>query len=235
MTLWQRKADGFTLIELMIVITIIGIMAGLIGLSVVTGDPGKEARREAQRFINVMSLALDQSAFNQQDLGLHIEEDRYRFLLWAAPEVVADDNADPDGAGQGDPDAANTLQSSGGEQESEPTWQFITDEPSLDLYELPEDILIDIEISDSELLQTEEESESELTETNLNLDEIGPEVEEQEVVDPPHIYILSSGELAPAFRLGFYHVDKPEAIYYVTGDEMGRVGFEKDEFDEALD
>lgn len=225
----QHHQRGFTLIELMIVITIIGVMAGIIGLSVVTGDPAKEAQREAQRFINVMSLALDQSAFNQQDLGLHIEEDRYRFLLWGVPLQTTEEDTEGDSA----PDETVTeTKSNTSQADPEPVWQFVTDEPSLDLYELPENILIDIEISDSELLQTEEEGETELTKTNLNLDEIGPEVEEQEVVDPPHIYILSSGELAPAFRLGFYHADKPEAIYYVVGDEMGRVGFEQDEFDE---
>lgn len=233
MEIRQHRQQGFTLIELMIVITIIGIMAGLIGLSVVTGDPAKEAQREAQRFINVMSLALDQSAFNQQDLGLHLEEDRYRFLLWGVPLQTTEEDEE----GDADPDPGTTTESSqsnSSQQEPEPVWQFVTDEPSLDLYELPENILIDIEIADSELLQTEEDSETELTKTNLNLDEIGPNVEEQEVVDPPHIYILSSGELAPAFRLGFYHVDKPEAIYYVVGDEMGRVGYEQDEFDEEF-
>lgn len=233
MEIRQHRQQGFTLIELMIVITIIGIMAGLIGLSVVTGDPAKEAQREAQRFINVMSLALDQSAFNQQDLGLHLEEDRYRFLLWGVPLQTTEEDEE----GEADPDPGTTTESSqsnSSQQEPEPVWQFVTDEPSLDLYELPENILIDIEIADSELLQTEEDSETELTKTNLNLDEIGPNVEEQEVVDPPHIYILSSGELAPAFRLGFYHVDKPEAIYYVVGDEMGRVGYEQDEFDEEF-
>lgn len=233
MEIRQHRQQGFTLIELMIVITIIGIMAGLIGLSVVTGDPAKEAQREAQRFINVMSLALDQSAFNQQDLGLHLEEDRYRFLLWGVPLQTTEEDEE----GESDPDPGTTTESSqsnSSQQEPEPVWQFVTDEPSLDLYELPENILIDIEIADSELLQTEEDSETELTKTNLNLDEIGPNVEEQEVVDPPHIYILSSGELAPAFRLGFYHVDKPEAIYYVVGDEMGRVGYEQDEFDEEF-
>ncbi len=233
MEIRQHRQQGFTLIELMIVITIIGIMAGLIGLSVVTGDPAKEAQREAQRFINVMSLALDQSAFNQQDLGLHLEEDRYRFLLWGVPLQTTEEDEE----GEPEPDPGTTTESSqsnSSQQEPEPVWQFVTDEPSLDLYELPENILIDIEIADSELLQTEEDSETELTKTNLNLDEIGPNVEEQEVVDPPHIYILSSGELAPAFRLGFYHVDKPEAIYYVVGDEMGRVGYEQDEFDEEF-
>ncbi|MDX1692695.1 MAG: type II secretion system minor pseudopilin GspH [Ketobacteraceae bacterium] len=229
--LWRRNR-GFTLIELMIVITIIGIMAGLIGLSVVTGDPAKEAQREAQRFINVMSLALDQSAFNQQDLGLHIEDDRYRFLVWALPADTSED--EESGEEEADETTTQATQSGATEKEPEPLWQFVSDEPSLGLYELPEDILIDIEIADSELLQSEEDAETELTETNLNLDEIGPKVEEEEVVEPPHIYILSSGELAPAFRLGFYHVEKPEAIYWVVGDEMGRVGFQKDEFDDSF-
>jgi hypothetical protein len=197
---------------------------------VITGDPAKEAEREARRFINVMSLALDQSAFNQQDLGLHIEDDRYRFLVWGLP-LIGDEATDEDDD-ETQPPATQTMQAGNEPDAPEPTWMFVSDEPSLELYELPENILIDIEIADSELLETAGDGETELTETNLNLDEIGPEIEEEEFVEPPHVYILSSGELAPAFRLGFYHVDKPEAVYYVVGDEMGRVGFEVDEFDE---
>ena len=234
MRVWQRRAGGFTLIELMVVITIIGIMAGLISLSVVTGDPAKEAQREAQRFINVMSLALDQAAFNQQDMGLQIEEDQYRFLVWGVPPLATEEEQGQEGDSSSTLTALGSLLGSNAlAQQPEPVWQFVADEPSMELYELPEDIVIDIEISDSELLQSDD-GETELTETNLNLDEIGPQVEEQQIVEPPQVYILSSGEIAPSLRLGFYHVDKPDMVYYVVGDEMGRVGFEKDEFDEDL-
>lgn len=225
------RLKGFTLIELMIVITIIGVMAGIIGLSVTTGDPAKAAEKEAKRFIAVMSMALDEAAFNQQDLGIHLEEESYSFLVWGVPAVPVEEEDEtqqtpPAQTPPGLPNQTTTSEP----QEPEPTWQYVAGEPSLEQYELPEDILMEIEIEESELLKGEDDGETELTKTNLNLDEIGPEVEEQETVDPPHVYILSSGELAPAFRLGFYHVEKPDVVFYVVGDEMGRVGFEQDEF-----
>lgn len=226
------RGRGFTLIELMVVVTIIGIMAGVIGLSVMSGDPAKDAEKEAKRFIAVMSMALDESAFNQQDLGIHIEDDRYNFVIWGLPPVAEDEEATEEEPQPAQPETANQSQTSSSQtqQQPKPTWQYVVDEPSLQEYELPEDIRLEIEIEDSDLLLSEEDGETELTKTNLNLDEIGPKVEEEEVVEPPHIYILSSGELAPAFRLGFYHVEKPDAVFYVVGDEMGRVGFEEDEF-----
>ncbi|MCG8314472.1 MAG: type II secretion system minor pseudopilin GspH [Pseudomonadales bacterium] len=226
----SKPAQGFTLIELMIVITIIGVMAGIVSLSVTTGDPAKEAQKEAKRFIAVMSMALDESAFNQQDLGIHLEDDGYEFLKWARPVTITEDSENDAESEDAEQLAAATQTTTNTAEEPEATWQLITEEPSLEFHELPEDIRLEIEIEDSELLATEEDGETELTKTNLNLDEIGPEIEEEEVIEPPHVYILSSGELAPAFRLGFYHVEKPDVIYYVVGDEMGRVDFEKDEF-----
>ena len=229
----RRPAIGFTLIELMIVITIIGVMAGIISLSVTTGDPAKEAQKEAKRFIAVMSMALDESAFNQQDLGVHLEDDGYEFLKWARPLSSSEDSEEnPESDDSEVADAIETSTGTSATTDDEPaaTWQLITEEPSLVFYELPEDIRVEIEIEDSELLGSEEDGETELTKTNLNLDEIGPKIEEEEIVEPPHVYILSSGELAPSFRLGFYHIEKPDVVYYVVGDEMGRVDFEKDEF-----
>ncbi|MCG8669698.1 MAG: prepilin-type N-terminal cleavage/methylation domain-containing protein [Pseudomonadales bacterium] len=224
---------GFTLIELMIVITIIGIMAGLIGLSVFTGDPSKEAQKEAKRFIAVMTMALDESAFNQQDLGIYLEEEGYSFLVWgeAAGGGTEDEESDSEEEEADEPEVADSSQSktNNSAAKPKPTWQYLTGEPSLAQYELPEEIRLEIEIEDSELLGEEGESDTELTRTNLNLDEIGPKVEEAESLEPPHVYILSSGELAPSFRLGFYHVDKPDTVFYITGDEMGRVDFEREE------
>ena len=229
----SRSHNGFTLIELMIVITIIGIMAGLIGLSVFTGDPSKEAQKEARRFIAVMTMALDESAFNQQDLGIYLEEEGYSFLVWGEAVGGGSDEAsesEEEEAEADDPPVADATQAkTGSAAKPKPTWQYVTSEPSLAQYELPEEIRIEIEIEDSELLGEEGETETELTRTNLNLDEIGPKVEEAESLEPPHVYILSSGELAPSFRVGFYHADKPDAVFYITGDEMGRVDFEREE------
>lgn len=226
-----RRGKGFTLIELMIVITIIGIMAGLIGLSVATGDPAKEALKEAKRFIAVTGLALDESAFNQQDLGIHLEDEGYDFVVWEMDVLPVNQNESENPDGEQPDNQVDQSDTTKKDQETqEPTWRYITADPSLAKYEFPENIRVEIEIEDSEILELESEEETELTRTNLNLDEIGPEVEEEEIVDPPHIYILSSGEMSPSFRIGFYHVEKPDSVFYVVGDEMGRVDFEEEEF-----
>lgn len=232
----SNRPQGFTLIEVMIVVTIIGIMAGVVAVSVDFDGGAKAAEKEAKRFRTAMSLALDEAAFNQKELGVHIFDDSYEFLVWQRPEPAEESEEEPtDSIAADNPnlptyDAAQdpANQDPAKKKPLDPIWQLFDSDKTFQAYELPEDMRVDIRIDSSELVDSGNNGETELTETNLNLDDIGPNIEEQEKVDPPHVYILSSGEFAPAFEIGFYHVDYPDKVVVVIGDELGRVKLEGD-------
>jgi general secretion pathway protein H len=76
----QCGAAGFTLLELMVVILIIGIMATLVMLSV--GNRGLDDRLEleSKRMTQLMQLAEDEADLKGQPIGLRFGDDGYRFV-----------------------------------------------------------------------------------------------------------------------------------------------------------
>lgn len=73
---------GFTLLEVMVVLLIIGILLGMATLSI--GHHG--ARRKIQEEITAlrqkMVMAADEAVINQQEIGVRFFSGGYVFLLW---------------------------------------------------------------------------------------------------------------------------------------------------------
>ena len=77
------RAAGFTLLELLVVVFIIGIMATMFTLSVgVAGGTDRELRREAERLQTLLALALEDASFQSRELGLRLYPGRYEFSLF---------------------------------------------------------------------------------------------------------------------------------------------------------
>lgn len=74
------RQHGFTLIEILVVLVIIGIMVGLIGVRMMPDDD-RAVRNEAERLSLLLEQARDQAVASGEPIAFSVEAGRYRF--WA--------------------------------------------------------------------------------------------------------------------------------------------------------
>ena len=89
----RNQSSGFTMIELLVVITIIGVMSAAIVMNVSPNDPRRNMQKEAMRMVAVFRIAADEAAFQQVEIGVEVFDDGYRFLRWDTGQLEALDEA----------------------------------------------------------------------------------------------------------------------------------------------
>ncbi len=161
------KCSGFSLIELMVVLVIIGVSAMIVMLSFNPPSGSDDLEKQARRFQVVFDMASDYAILNQVELGLRVEqeENSYHFLMLDEDQnwQLIDNEAFF---------AATTLE------------QEFSLELELDgLPWVEDEDLFDGTLFDETLSVSEEGVE------------IGEEEEERP--DPPQVFIFSSGEITP--------------------------------------
>jgi general secretion pathway protein H len=75
-----RKVGGFTLVELMVVMVIIGMTLGLVSLNAIP-TPQQNLQNEAQRLALLLQLARDEAIVRNRLVAFEADPDRYRFLV----------------------------------------------------------------------------------------------------------------------------------------------------------
>lgn len=73
---------GFTLLEIMLVILMIGLLASVAVPNFDLGSDEDKLSKPARRFKAVFDLAAEQAMLNQYELGLIIKDDNYRFVAF---------------------------------------------------------------------------------------------------------------------------------------------------------
>ena len=76
----RRSNSGFSLLELIIVLVIIGVMVASIVISI-TDTRRDKLHFEARRLAARLALARDEAILTNQELGLEIQRNQYRFLF----------------------------------------------------------------------------------------------------------------------------------------------------------
>ncbi len=114
-----RAARGFTLVEMMVVMVIIGVMLGLVSLNAIPSTQ-QNLQGEAQRIALLLQLARDEAIVRNRLVAFEANADGYRFMVrnemrW--DQIMSDDllrqrpfksapvalSIDPPGVGGGNP------------------------------------------------------------------------------------------------------------------------------------
>lgn len=77
-----RRVAGFTLLEMLVVVLIIGIVTSFAVLSIGGDRRGEELERETLQFTELLRLAAEQTVLRGEEWGVQIGAHDYRFLVY---------------------------------------------------------------------------------------------------------------------------------------------------------
>ena len=76
------KQRGFTLIELMVVMVLLGLISSIALTTVGGGNQKRELNNEVNRLHAVLRMAAEESIFSNTEIGVVIDDDLYEFLTY---------------------------------------------------------------------------------------------------------------------------------------------------------
>lgn len=215
-----RRSAGFTLIEVMIVIVIIGVMAALIVVSMNMGDPRRDLLKEAERLRTVLALASEEAVIQQIELGAEFTDTGYRFLKWELPPDAKSGKSksgdDPglsgssslgDDSGSSGSSTQRIDPKTGLPMPPQAEWQVYGSDEVLRTYELPEGMrmMIEVDYEKVDILDKPTEK-SRITENKPT----------------PNIIFMSSGETTP-FRVELFLASDARKPVFIEGSVIGQV------------
>lgn len=81
-----RACRGFTLLELMVVLVLIGIIFSFAMLSIGGDDLAEAMEQETRRLAALIGMAADEAVMRGEELAIHFTDDSYAFMVLSAGE-----------------------------------------------------------------------------------------------------------------------------------------------------
>lgn len=200
----QSKAvSGFTLLELLVVIFIIGVAISFAAISLSGGTRSYEIKSAAKRLYAVTNLALEEAILTNSQIGLRfdidMDSDDITSLRYLYQWLVYDTE--------------------------EQRWLPLSEHEVLSDSKLPEAVRLELEVEGQSLIVGGEKEKKSMF-APVETDEDDDEEDPDKVVLEPDIYFLSSGELvAFNIKLADDRPDSPE--FQIRGDMVGKISFIK--------
>ena len=87
-----KLCRGFTLLELMVVLVLIGIIFSFAVLSIRGDELAETMERETRRLATLIGMASDEAVMRGEELAIHFSDDSYAFLMLRAGDWQPDEN-----------------------------------------------------------------------------------------------------------------------------------------------
>jgi len=78
----RGRQQGFTLIEIMVVMVLVGLLVSLAVANLGGGNQYRNLEEQTRELFLLMQTAREQALLNNQELGLTMDEEGYRFLVF---------------------------------------------------------------------------------------------------------------------------------------------------------
>lgn len=220
----RRFSSGFSLLELLVVVLIIGLAVGLVSFSGGSNKSAYQLREELRFFANTLSLLTEEASLSGDQYGVDFfwdiveGEEVYGYRWLKLEEIeIGEDNTNPQSESGADL-AEDAEIGAFKKPETRPTrkeWQPYT----------PIDFEAEKLFSPAYVLRIEVEgSELEIKEKLILQENSALDAEEL----LPDIWLFSSGELTP-FDLTLVDSETPELYQAISVDMLGRMSLDTEE------
>jgi general secretion pathway protein H len=170
---FQPTQLGFTLIEVMLVLFIMGLAVGTVLFNVVGEDQTALLKKQVQRFEVVFNMASDFAILNQQQLGLYVNQEKSTYVYLMLDQ--------------------------------EQKWQYFAVDKVFARHTLPEAFNFELELNDLPWETDGSLFDEEVFDEQLSVSQDRVEIgEEEKLLPPPQVLILSSGDITP-FSMSFIY------------------------------